>query len=143
MNTQNRHPRWWQLSLLVPLMLGLLLVDAHMRLLPWEHQVIEVGVVLLMYGALACWLWTNQDALEGETKQQGGWQSMEPAAWSTVEAASQLTPSLPTASIPAIRRQDSDEFYWLAEPVLLDAELEQTLQGPLNQCAPPSGARLN
>jgi len=143
MNTQNRHPRWWQLSLLVPLMMGLLLVDSHMRLFPWEHQVIEVGVVLLMYGALACWLWSNQDALEGETKQQGGWQRMQPAEWSAVEEAPWPTSSLPTASMPAGRRQDGDERYRLAEPVLFDAELKQTLHGPLNQCARPSGARLN
>src|SRR4051812_3762685 len=68
MNRQKRHPRWRQLSLLIPLMMGLLLVDAHMQLSPLAHQTIEAGVVLLMYGSMACWLWANQAALESEAE---------------------------------------------------------------------------
>lgn len=133
MNTQNRHPRWWQLSFLVPLMMALLLVDAHMRLFPWEHQVIEVGVVLLMYGALACWLWANQDALEGETKQQGGWQSIELAAG----------PAPDEMARPVLVEQNATNHSQLVEYVPLAAELQPIFSREAIRCAPPSGARLN
>src|SRR4051794_26849371 len=94
MNTQNRHPRWWQLSLLAPIMMGLLLLDTHLVLSSMEHQIIEVGVVLLMYGAMACWLWANQEALEDENDETGGWHTInlaedlsEPIEFSSREAS--------------------------------------------------------
>ena len=133
MNTQNRHPRWWQLSLLVPLMLGLLLVDAHMRLSAWEHQTIEVGVVLLMYGAMACWLWANQAALESETKQEKRWQSLDLATGPTPDEMAR----------PALVEQNTTSHSQLAEPAPLTAELRQVLAREAIRCTPPSGARLN
>ena len=138
MSTQKRHPRWWQLSLLVPLMMGLLLLDTHMWLSAVEHQIIGVGAVLLMYGALACWLWANQAALESETDQAGGWQRIDPTERQALEEAPRSV-----APMSALVEQDSAEAHPFTEPTLLEAELQQVLYAPVDHCTLPSGARLN
>ena len=133
MNTQNRKPRWRQLMLFAPLMLGLLFMDTHLALSTVEHQLIEVGIVLLMYGAMACWLWANQEALENEDDQEGKWQRLDPAEWQALEE---------TSLVASIAR-GGDAAYPFAESALSDVELQKVLYRPVNHCPVPSGARLN
>ncbi|MFN8493021.1 MAG: hypothetical protein U0350_35790 [Caldilineaceae bacterium] len=133
MFTQKRKPKWWQLGLLAPLMVGLLILDARLTLSQWEHQCIEVGVVLLMYGSMACWLWLNQEALENEANKPGGWQRIAP------ETLQQPTEPLP----PVETEQPSVVAYPVATLNELDDALQYALHGPLYQHTPPSGARLN
>lgn len=133
MFTVKRKPQWWQLGLLAPLMAGLLILDMHLTLAQWAHQCIEVGVVLLMYGSLACWLWLNQAALESEMSKPGNWQRIEPENLSTPIALRQ----------PAETEQMSVVAYPIATLNELDDALQHTLHGPFYQHTPPSGARLN
>lgn len=133
MFTVKRKPQWWQLGLLAPLMAGLLILDTHLALAQWAHQCIEVGVVLLMYGSLACWLWLNQAALESEASKPGGWQRID------LETLQPPTALLP----PAETEQPNVIAYPVATLNELDDALQHALHGPLYQHTPPSGARLN
>lgn len=132
MNTPNRKPRWWQLSLLAPLMTGLLLVDVHMNLSPAAHQMVEVGVVLLMYGAMAYWLWMNQAALESTVNET----QTQP------QTIARLEP-IQTVSGCQLVEQAREEQQPSDEPVGSAWELQQVLLRPELHCTPPSGARLN
>lgn len=136
MNTQNRQLHrqacWWQLSLLAPLMAGLLLIDVHMKLSTLEHQTIEVGVMLLMYGAMAYWLWINQAALESASNEE---QASQPASIADWQA--------PIASECWLIEPAMSEPLPLDEPAWPVTELEQVLGRLELHCTPPSGARLN
>jgi len=112
---------------------GLLILDTHLALAQWAHQCIEVGVVLLMYGLLACWLWLNQAALESEASKPGGWQRID---LKTLPPPMELPP-------PAEMEQPSFVAYPVARLNELDDALQHALQGPFYQHTPPSGARLN
>lgn len=63
MNSRDRGPAWWQLNLLVPVMVGLLVLDARAPLSERGHTVAAVGIVLLVYGLVGLWLWANKLAL--------------------------------------------------------------------------------
>lgn len=133
MKIQNRKPSWGHLSLLVPLMLGLLLIDSYLKLSQLEHEFIEVGIVLLMYGSMACWLWVNQAALENETEDIGAWRQFDPKEGEVLEGS----PMLVAATSKRIEQAD------IGVPALLGPQLLQILHSPVYHCAPPSGARLN
>ena len=126
MNTQNRHPRWWQLSLLVPLMLELLFIEAKMSVPVWEHQMLELGVILLIFGVLAGWLGANRDALQNKITPAGRRPKLERA-----------TGPAPAVYTLARVEQTSVKPHSLADSAAPTAEFQQVSYGP------PSGAQLN
>ncbi len=56
-------PKWWQLYLTVPLLLGLFLLDTHLRLSTSGHEVVQLGSLLLEFGVVQLWLRANSRAL--------------------------------------------------------------------------------
>ena len=73
MRYKHQGPRWW--NAWVPLLLlgGLLVLEHQAPLSPGGHQVAEIALALLMYGAVVCWLRYNRGALvhqEYEREQQ-------------------------------------------------------------------------
>ena len=67
MSRKNRRPRWWQTGLI---MLGfgiLCFVEARAPLSTTGHRVVQLGIVLLVYGLLFLWLHVNQGAWLSET----------------------------------------------------------------------------
>lgn len=138
MKTQKRKPNWGRLFLLVPLMIGLLLVDTYLKLPSLGHQFIEVGVVILMYGAMAYWLFANQAALEAADDEAETWLWLDLEADQAPETAPLLTPA-PSALLD----RNGAQGPLVAEATLLAVELQHALQRPLLHCERPSGARLN
>lgn len=63
MNSRDRGPAWWQLFLLVPIMVGLLELDARAPLSERGHTAAAVGIVLLVYGLVGLWVRANKVAL--------------------------------------------------------------------------------
>jgi hypothetical protein len=62
-NSQGRGPAWWELGLLLPLMVVLLEVEAGAPLSELGHTVAVFGTLALLYGLVGVWLWGNRLAL--------------------------------------------------------------------------------
>lgn len=62
-----QHPKWWLLSLLLPLMGGMLLLEHRVHVSAFWHQFIGVGIILVVYGLMGLWLWLNSDYFAEES----------------------------------------------------------------------------
>ncbi|HMN29153.1 MAG TPA: hypothetical protein PKE45_13465 [Caldilineaceae bacterium] len=81
MKQQRSQPKWWQLRLIVPLMLALLVLDHHyLSLSPLGHQLVLAAIVLLVYGLMGYWLYANQAELPDETDEKEAWPAAEDPA---------------------------------------------------------------
>jgi hypothetical protein len=63
MSRKNRNLIWWPLYALLPLTIGLLLLDSRLILPTWGHQVVQSGVVLLVFSLVARWIGAHESAL--------------------------------------------------------------------------------
>lgn len=57
------HPKWWQLYLTFPLLIGLFLMDHKLRISAREHEVVQIGIILLIFGLVYLWIRANSTAL--------------------------------------------------------------------------------
>jgi hypothetical protein len=74
MSTQYARPKWWQLYLTLPLLIGLFALDNRLKLSLRGHEVVQIGIVLLIYGLMHLWLKANARALsEMDRARHGGW----------------------------------------------------------------------
>jgi hypothetical protein len=61
---KNRKPAWWQLYLLVPIM-GALLFSEYLAPLPGASpQIVDAGIVVLIFGAMLAWVQFNGGLIE-------------------------------------------------------------------------------
>jgi hypothetical protein len=63
MNSKTASPKWWQLYLALPLLVGLFMVDFRLNVSTREHQVVQLGILLFVYWLVHLWLKANQVAL--------------------------------------------------------------------------------
>jgi hypothetical protein len=56
---QDIRPKWWQLYLTLPLLVGLFLVDFRLGLSTRGHQIVQIGIVLFVYTLVHLWLKAN------------------------------------------------------------------------------------
>ncbi len=63
MSSSHLHPKWWQLYLLFPLIIALFSFDFRLKLSPRGHQVVQIGILLVIYGLVHLWLRANAKAL--------------------------------------------------------------------------------
>jgi hypothetical protein len=63
MYSTNRNPKWWQLYLTFPLLLGLFVLDGRLRISSRGHQAMQIGIILLVYMLIHLWLKSNARAL--------------------------------------------------------------------------------
>ncbi|MCI0475656.1 MAG: hypothetical protein L0Y55_05370 [Anaerolineales bacterium] len=69
---QLRKPAWWQLYVLVPLMIGLVFVE-HLDPLPGvSPEIVDGMIVLLTFGAMFVWMHVNGSAIEYDEMQRNG-----------------------------------------------------------------------
>ena len=61
--TANTDPKWWQLYLAVPLLIALFMLDAQLKISTRGHQVIQIGIILFVYGLLCMWVNAKATAL--------------------------------------------------------------------------------
>jgi hypothetical protein len=72
MSSKDIRPKWWQLYLILPLLIALFAVDTRLKLSTRGHQIIQIGVVLLIYGLVHAWLKANARALSAMDRAQFG-----------------------------------------------------------------------
>jgi len=68
MGKERRRPSWWQLWLLLPALGILAFLEARASLSPAGHRVVEVAIVLVVYGLVSVWLRANQARLLRESR---------------------------------------------------------------------------
>ncbi len=61
--TDRPKPKWWRLYAIVPVMIGLLLLEAQWRLSSWEHKLAQLGIVLFALALVVLWSLSNLYAL--------------------------------------------------------------------------------
>lgn len=67
MTQERRRPSWWQLWLLLPALGILAFLEARAPLSPAGHTVVEVAIVLVIYGLVSVWLRANRARLLRES----------------------------------------------------------------------------
>ena len=63
MDTQDRRPAWWQLLLLLPVTIGLFVIEARAPFSEPVHTAATVGVLVLTYALVGLWVRANRVAL--------------------------------------------------------------------------------
>ncbi len=63
-------PKWWQLYALLPLTIGLFVVEARSALSPSGHREVEIGLVILFFLLGRFWLQSNRRALIQESLRE-------------------------------------------------------------------------
>jgi hypothetical protein len=61
---KQRKLAWWQLFALVPIMLGLMVIEQLAPLPGVSPEIVDVGIVLLTFGAMIAWVNINAGLLE-------------------------------------------------------------------------------
>jgi hypothetical protein len=67
---QNIRPRWWQLYLSFPLLIGLFLLEHRLDLSGRGHQIVQIGILLVVFGSIFLWLNANSKALSAMDRRQ-------------------------------------------------------------------------
>jgi hypothetical protein len=63
MSTSDIRPKWWQLYLIFPLLISLLMIDANLQISIRGHGLVQIGIILLIYGLMYMWVNGNAAAL--------------------------------------------------------------------------------
>jgi hypothetical protein len=63
MSTSNPRPKWWQLYLTFPLLIVLFVADSRLKISSRGHQIVQIGIVLLVFGLIHIWIKANSSAL--------------------------------------------------------------------------------
>ncbi len=63
MSSKNVQPKWWQLYLTFPFLMALFALDSRLKISTRLHQVVQVGIVIIVFGLIHLWLKANAAAL--------------------------------------------------------------------------------
>jgi hypothetical protein len=67
------RPKWLLLFALVPLMVAFLMVDDEMPMLPWAHELLELVILVIVFGLMFLWMHSNRVALTNEERANIRW----------------------------------------------------------------------
>jgi hypothetical protein len=70
MSCRNAPPKWWQVYLNFPLLIALFVLDSRLKVSTRGHQIVQIGIILLVYGLIHWWLKANRSALSKEDREQ-------------------------------------------------------------------------
>src|SRR6478672_2862331 len=69
MNSSNTRPRWWQLYLMLPLLIVLFIFEHRLNISPRGHEAVQLGIILLVYGFITWWIRANSHTLSRMDQQ--------------------------------------------------------------------------
>lgn len=58
-----RKPAWWLLYLLIPLLIGLSILDQGLVLSLLGHEIVQFGILVVFFGLVVLWVRSNSAAL--------------------------------------------------------------------------------
>ena len=70
MFSRDIHPKWWQLYIILPLLIVFFAVDSRLKISEHGHQAVQIGIILVFYGLIHLWLRANATALSKLDQQQ-------------------------------------------------------------------------
>lgn len=70
MISSNNHPKWWQIYLTFPLLIALFVLDHRLETSTRGHEVVQIGIILLVYGLIYGWLKANSRAISRRDRQK-------------------------------------------------------------------------
>ena len=70
MNSSSPRPKWWQVYFTLPLLVMLFVADSRLKISNRGHQVMQIGIVLLVYGLIHVWLKANAGAFSRMDREQ-------------------------------------------------------------------------
>jgi hypothetical protein len=70
MSPVSVRPKWWQLYLTFPLLVVLFILERRLNISTGGHQVVQIGILLLVYGLVHLWLKANSRALSNMEQNQ-------------------------------------------------------------------------
>ena len=70
MSSQDDCPKWWQVHLTFPLLIALFVLDSRLKISSRGHTIVQIGIVLLIYGFVHLWLRANARALSRMDQRQ-------------------------------------------------------------------------
>jgi hypothetical protein len=74
MQTQNDSPKWWQLYLIFPSLIGLFVFDNRLNISTRGHETVQIGSLVLILSFVYIWIKANTDALSrlDQKRTRGG-----------------------------------------------------------------------
>ena len=73
--TEKKHPSWWQLYVMLPVLVGLFWPEEKAALTETEHVIAELGILFLIFGFVQLWLRANRSALLYLDGEEGRWRT--------------------------------------------------------------------
>ena len=70
---EKKHPSWWQLYVMLPVLVGLFWPEERAALTETEHVIAELGILALIFGFVQLWLRANRSALMNIDPAEAGW----------------------------------------------------------------------
>ena len=70
MSRKNRRPKWWQLYLVVPLLIVLFAMDGRLKISTGGHQMVQIGILIFIFGLVHFWLKANATALSNLDRER-------------------------------------------------------------------------
>jgi hypothetical protein len=71
----SSNPKWWQLYLLLPLAVVLFVLERGLPFPTSGHQVVQIGIVLVIFGLVYFWLRANSAALTETEQERHQWKA--------------------------------------------------------------------
>lgn len=73
MSSEKKNPKWWQLYVMLPLLVGLFWPEMQARLTETEHIIAQLGILCLIFGCVHVWMRANHSALLHMDEEHGTW----------------------------------------------------------------------
>ena len=73
MSSKKQQPKWWQVYVALPLLLGLFWPETHARLTRTDHILAELGILGLIFGFMRLWQQANRSAFMSSETTEFGW----------------------------------------------------------------------
>ena len=70
MISSNNHPKWWHIYLTFPLLIALFVLDHRLEISTPGHEVVQIGIILLVYGLIYWWLRANSRVISRIDRQK-------------------------------------------------------------------------
>jgi hypothetical protein len=70
MYSNYARPKWWQVYLTFPLLIALFMLDHRLNLSASGHQVVQIGILVVVFGLIHLWLKANATALSKMDQRQ-------------------------------------------------------------------------
>lgn len=120
MASKKRQPKWWQVYLSLPVLMGLFWLELQIPLTYTENVIAQLGILFLIFGFIQLWMRANRSALMNLDEDEGQWQvkvyEFPPLSQGTFGDVEDRPAHRPILQIPAagVKGVLSDTFEWEA-----------------------------